>query len=318
MSRLAEVRLRRGLGAVGLVAVVHQVEIRLQNRPFGEPLVELQRPDRLLQLAVQRLLGALVREEQVADDLHLQSAECWRRIRCRRCRRSGPARGPGRVDRPRGGRRSVGPRWRSSPTTVPARSARGVPRAAARSGYRSTARARCRRAPGRLRSAAAPRRGAGRPAEPGPHDPPGLPSPGRRRRAPAPARARQRRRRPPAPGSPAPAARHRPTGPRARSPAVLARPCAEQAAHREREPRAAIGSHGRWRRGSALLGAPRRPASTAPATGGQRHARACLSRPYTCDYRPRRRSAAARGPKCPTAGPTRHVRAGRCGPHLPW
>src|SRR6476661_2595376 len=61
-----EVRLRRGLDAVGVVPVVHGVEITLEYPVLRPPVAELDRETGLLDLALERLLAARV---EVAHEL---------------------------------------------------------------------------------------------------------------------------------------------------------------------------------------------------------------------------------------------------------
>src|SRR5690606_35463216 len=64
--RLAEITLRRRLDAGGAVAEEDAVEIELEDLLLGVVLLEPQRQQCLLRLALQRLLGA---EEQVLGEL---------------------------------------------------------------------------------------------------------------------------------------------------------------------------------------------------------------------------------------------------------
>ena len=76
--RLPEVRLRGRLGPERPVPVEDDVQVRLQQLVLRVPLVQLDGRQRLLHLPPQRPLGALVGQEQVTSQLHLDSAAALR------------------------------------------------------------------------------------------------------------------------------------------------------------------------------------------------------------------------------------------------
>ena len=66
LGRLVEIELRRGIDAERAAAEIGAVEIQLQNLVLGEPRLQPDREERLLDLALD---GALVRQEQVLGEL---------------------------------------------------------------------------------------------------------------------------------------------------------------------------------------------------------------------------------------------------------
>ena len=107
---LVEVVLRRRVDAEGAAAHIGAVEIELEDLVLGEPRLEPDREERLLDLALD---GALVGQEQVLGELlrdrgaalhHAAGARVGQR-----------ARGTCRAGRCRNARRSAGPRSRAPP-----------------------------------------------------------------------------------------------------------------------------------------------------------------------------------------------------------